>query len=178
MPHVLRFTVHCFCSKLHRALHFALCRHVCLCLESRVGLFAQAEGSLSIRSHSRVTLTVEGGQSGRSLLGLAPAQRLYQQGLEGARRGRDAHRALVDVFDGEAAAQHLDEHLPELPGREVVEERVEDGAQVEEGVGHGMEGDVAPEEGSGPAGLGHGGHHEATNLVGKPAHHQRPHDET
>uniref|UniRef100_A0A8C2WWK9 Uncharacterized protein n=1 Tax=Cyclopterus lumpus TaxID=8103 RepID=A0A8C2WWK9_CYCLU len=89
-----------------------------------------------------------------------------------------AHRALVDVFDGEAAPQHLNEHLPELPGGEVVEERVEDGAQVEEGVGHGVESDVAPEEGNGPAGLGHGGHHQTTDLVGEPAHHQRAHDET
>lgn len=81
------------------------------------------------------------------------------------------------MFDGEAAAQHLDENLPELSGGEVVEERVEHGAEVEEGVGHRMEGDVAPEVGNGPAGLWHGGHHQATDLGGKPAHHQGCHDE-
>lgn len=108
------------------------------------------------------------------------AQRLYQQGLEGARRDDVGapHVALVDVLDGEAAPQHLDEHLPELSGGQVVEERVEDGAEVEEGVGHRLESDVAPEVGGSPAGLGHGSHHKATDLVGKPAQHQGGHDET
>uniref|UniRef100_A0A8D0CTI9 Uncharacterized protein n=1 Tax=Sander lucioperca TaxID=283035 RepID=A0A8D0CTI9_SANLU len=89
-----------------------------------------------------------------------------------------AHGALVDVFDGEVAPQHLDKNLPELSGGEVVEERVEHGAEVEEAVGHRVESDVAPEEGNSPVGLGHGSHHKTTNLVGKPAHHQGPHDET
>ncbi len=88
------------------------------------------------------------------------------------------HGALVDVFDGEVAPQHLDKNLSELPGGEVVEEWVEDGAEVEEGVGHRVESDVAPEVGSSPAGLGHGSHHKTTNLVWKPAHHQGSHDET
>lgn len=82
------------------------------------------------------------------------------------------------MFDGQVASQHLDEDLPELSGGQVVEERVDDRAEVEEGVGHRPEGDVAPEEGDGPAGLWHGGHHEAADLVGKPAHHQGGHDET
>uniref|UniRef100_A0A3Q3H1K3 Uncharacterized protein n=1 Tax=Labrus bergylta TaxID=56723 RepID=A0A3Q3H1K3_9LABR len=86
--------------------------------------------------------------------------------------------ALVDVFDGEAAPQHLHEHLPELSGGEVVEERVEDRAEVEERVGHRVESDVAPEVRNGPAGLWNGRHHETTNLVWKPADHQRSHDET
>lgn len=88
------------------------------------------------------------------------------------------HVALVDVFDGEAAPQHLDKNLPELPGGQVVEERIEDGAEVEEGVGHRVESDVAAKVGSSPAGLGHDSHHEATDLVGKPAKHQGGHDET
>lgn len=111
---------------------------------------------------------------------LAAPQRLHQQRLQGA-RGDGAggpYVSLVDVFDGEAAPQHLDEHLPELSGGEVVEERVDDGAQVEEGVGHRVENHVAPEEGGSPAGLGHGGHHEATDLIGKPADHQGSNDET
>lgn len=103
-----------------------------------------------------------------------------QQGLEGA-RGHSAgarHGALVDVFDGEAAPQHLDENLPELPGGQVVEQRVDDGAEVEEGVGHRVENDVAPEVEASPTGLRNGSHHEATDLVGKPAQHQGGHDET
>uniref|UniRef100_A0A3Q1GHG7 Uncharacterized protein n=1 Tax=Acanthochromis polyacanthus TaxID=80966 RepID=A0A3Q1GHG7_9TELE len=76
--------------------------------------------------------------------------------------------AFVDVFNGEFAPQHLNKHLPELPGGQVVEERIDDGAEVEEAVGHWMEGDVAPEVGSSPAGLGQGGHHQTSNLVGKP----------
>uniref|UniRef100_A0A3Q3XMB5 Uncharacterized protein n=1 Tax=Mola mola TaxID=94237 RepID=A0A3Q3XMB5_MOLML len=87
-------------------------------------------------------------------------------------RGHSAgarHGALVDVFDGEAAPQHLDENLPELPGGQVVEQRVDDGAEVEEGVGHRVENDVAPEVEASPTGLRNGSHHEATDLVGKPA---------
>lgn len=110
----------------------------------------------------------------------AAAEGLDQQGLDGARgRGLGApHGAFVDVFNGQATSQHLDKDVPELSGGEVVEERVEDGAEVEEGVGHRMESDVAPEVGSGPTGLGNGGHHEATNLIGKPADHQGSDDET
>lgn len=86
--------------------------------------------------------------------------------------------ALVDVFNSEVAPQHLDKDLPELPGGQVVKERVEYRAEVEKGVGHRVEGDVAPEEGDSPAGLGHGSHHKTTDLVGKPANHQGSHDET
>lgn len=80
------------------------------------------------------------------------------------------------MFDGEAATQHLDKNVPELSGGEVVEERVEDRAEVEEGVSHRMESDVAPKVGSSPAGLGHSSHHETTNLVWKPAYHQGSHN--
>lgn len=82
------------------------------------------------------------------------------------------------MFDGEAAPQHLEENLPELPGGQVVEERINDGAEVEEAVGHGVECDVAPKEGQSPVRLGHGSHHEATDLIRKPAEHQGGHDET
>lgn len=88
------------------------------------------------------------------------------------------HGAFVDVFDGEAAPQHLEKNLPELPGGQVVEERINDGAEVEEAVGHGVESDVAPKVVHGPVRLGHGSHHEATDLIGKPAKHQGGHDET
>lgn len=81
------------------------------------------------------------------------------------------HVAHVDVFDGQATPQHLDEDLTELSGRQVVEERVDDRAKVEEGVGHRVEDDIAPEVGQRPAGLWNCGHHEAADLVRKPEHH-------
>lgn len=161
----------CFCSlcciKLYSTLYFSLWWYVCLGFESGIRIFSQVEGCLSIWSHSWVTLTLKGCKGGRGFLlcrggaaRLAATQWLYKQGLEGARRGSGAlHCALVDVFDGEAAPQHLDKNLPELSGGEVVEERVEYGAEVKEGVCHRVESDVAPEVGSGPAGLGHGSHH-------------------
>uniref|UniRef100_A0A3P9HAK0 Uncharacterized protein n=1 Tax=Oryzias latipes TaxID=8090 RepID=A0A3P9HAK0_ORYLA len=82
------------------------------------------------------------------------------------RMERKVDIALIDVFDGEVTAEHL------------VEERVEDGAQVKEGVCHREEGDVAPEVGGSPLGLWHSGHHEAADLVGKPAQCQGSHNET
>lgn len=81
------------------------------------------------------------------------------------------------MFDGEAAPQHLDKDLSELLGGQVIKERIEDGAEVEEGISNGVKCDVASEVGSSPEGLGKSGHHEAANLVGKPAHHQGCHDE-
>lgn len=86
--------------------------------------------------------------------------------------------ALVDVLDGEAAPQDLDEHLPELSGGQVVEERVDDRAEVEEGVGHGLQNHVAAEERGGPAGLGQHCHHDTADLHGQPAEHQGGHDES
>lgn len=74
--------------------------------------------------------------------------------------------ALVDVLDGEAAPQDLDENLPELFGGQVVQERIDDRAEVKEGVGHGMENHVAPEERGGPAGLGQRRHHNTADLQG------------
>uniref|UniRef100_A0A3Q2ZTC8 Uncharacterized protein n=1 Tax=Kryptolebias marmoratus TaxID=37003 RepID=A0A3Q2ZTC8_KRYMA len=86
--------------------------------------------------------------------------------------------AFVGVLDDEAAAQHLNKHLPELPGGHVVQERVENGAEVEEGVAHKVERGDSPQVGRRPVGLGDGGHHETKDLVGEPAHHQRSNDET
>lgn len=87
-------------------------------------------------------------------------------------------RASVDVLDGEAAAQDLDEDLPELSGGQVVQERIDDRAEVEEGVGHRLENHVAVEERGGPAGLGQRRHHNATDLHGQPAQHQGGHNQT
>uniref|UniRef100_A0A8C8BPV0 Uncharacterized protein n=1 Tax=Oncorhynchus tshawytscha TaxID=74940 RepID=A0A8C8BPV0_ONCTS len=69
-----------------------------------------------------------------------------------------------------AKRSHLDEDLSELAGREVVQEGVEHGTKVEEGVGHRVQHHIVAEVGHGPAGLGHGGSHQATHLVGQPAH--------
>lgn len=76
------------------------------------------------------------------------------------------------MFDRQAASKHLDKNLSELSGREVVEERVKDGAEVEEGVCDRVENDVDVEIRDSPARFGNGGHHEATDLVGEPADHQ------
>uniref|UniRef100_A0A8C7FFU5 Uncharacterized protein n=1 Tax=Oncorhynchus kisutch TaxID=8019 RepID=A0A8C7FFU5_ONCKI len=76
---------------------------------------------------------------------------------------------FVDMLNGEAAAQHLDKDLLELAGGEVVQEGVKHGAEVKEGVGHRVQRHIAAEVGHCPAGLGHGGSHQATHLVGKPA---------
>lgn len=81
------------------------------------------------------------------------------------------------MFNGETAPQHLHKHLPELLGGQVIKERIEDGAEVEEGISNGVKCDIASEVGSSPGGLGNSGHHDAANLVGKPAHHQRCYDE-
>lgn len=86
--------------------------------------------------------------------------------------------SLIGMFNGEMAHEYLDKDFPELPGGQVIKEWVEDGAEVEEGVSNMLKCDIAPKVGSSPARLGPGGHHKATNLVGKPAHHQRSHNET
>uniref|UniRef100_A0A8C7QGC5 Uncharacterized protein n=1 Tax=Oncorhynchus mykiss TaxID=8022 RepID=A0A8C7QGC5_ONCMY len=72
--------------------------------------------------------------------------------------------------DSSVVGRHLDEDLSELAGREVVQEGVEHGTKVEEGVGHRVQHHIVAEVGHGPAGLGHGGSHQATHLVGQPAH--------
>lgn len=92
--------------------------------------------------------------------------------------GGVGNRASVDVLDGEAAPQDLDEDLPKVSGGQVVQERIDDRAEVEEGVGHGLENHVAPEERGGPAGLGQRRHHNAADLHGQPAQHQGGHNQT
>lgn len=72
----------------------------------------------------------------------------------------------------------MEKHFPELSGGEVVEERVDYRAEIEKGVGDGVQRDVAVEVGHSPAGFGNRGHHETTDLVGEPAHHQRANNQT
>lgn len=164
--------------------YFSLWWHVYLCFPSWVRLLGQAEVCWRIWSHTCGLKCCKSGGSVLSWDGGATrpvtTQRLQQQRLEWARRGSlgEVDVALVDVFDGEVTAEHLQEHLPELSGGQIVEEGVEDGAQVEEGVCHREERDVAPEVGSSPLGLRHSRHHEAADLVGKPAQGQGSHNET
>lgn len=66
-------------------------------------------------------------------------------------------------------AEHLPEHAAELLRGHVVQERVEDGAQVEEGVREGEEGHVRPEVGPRPVVLGFGCSHDPPDLVRHPA---------
>uniref|UniRef100_A0A8U7NCX1 Uncharacterized protein n=1 Tax=Corvus moneduloides TaxID=1196302 RepID=A0A8U7NCX1_CORMO len=56
----------------------------------------------------------------------------------------------VGMLQGEAAAQHLQEHAAELLRGDVVQQRVHHRAEVEEDVGDGKEGDVGFEVGDGP----------------------------
>uniref|UniRef100_A0A673B5D3 Uncharacterized protein n=1 Tax=Sphaeramia orbicularis TaxID=375764 RepID=A0A673B5D3_9TELE len=80
-------------------------------------------------------------------------------------------KTRTNTFGGDSlvllqvAPQHLHKDLPEL-------------AEVEECVSHRMEGDVAMEVGGSPAGFGDSCHHKSPNLVGEPANHQGPHNET
>uniref|UniRef100_A0A3B5Q5S5 Uncharacterized protein n=1 Tax=Xiphophorus maculatus TaxID=8083 RepID=A0A3B5Q5S5_XIPMA len=69
------------------------------------------------------------------------------------------------VLDGQAAAQHLQEHLAEVTRRQVVEERVEHGAEVEAAVGHQVEPRVEPEIRQRPGRLRDGRRHQAPNSV-------------
>uniref|UniRef100_A0A3B3WUG1 Uncharacterized protein n=1 Tax=Poecilia mexicana TaxID=48701 RepID=A0A3B3WUG1_9TELE len=77
-------------------------------------------------------------------------------------------RRFLRVLDGQAAAQHLQEHL----------ERVEHGAEVEEGVGHQVEPRIDPEIRQRPGRLRDGRRHQAPQLVRKPAERQRADDQT
>lgn len=80
--------------------------------------------------------------------------------------------AVVGVGQRQAAAEHLAEHPAELLRGHVVQQRVDDGAQVEEGVGEGQEDHVGPEVGFGPVVLGFGRRHNPPHLVRHPADSQ------
>uniref|UniRef100_A0A8C0KNY2 Uncharacterized protein n=1 Tax=Canis lupus dingo TaxID=286419 RepID=A0A8C0KNY2_CANLU len=77
----------------------------------------------------------------------------------------------------QAAAQHLAERRAELLRGHVVQQRVDDGAQVEEGVGDGEQQHVGAEVGPGPVVLGLRRGHEPPHLVGQPAERQGHHDQ-
>lgn len=85
---------------------------------------------------------------------------------------------LVGVLQGQPAAEHLPEHLPELLRGHVVEERVDHGAEVEEGVGEGEKDHVGPEVRHGPFILGFGCSHDPPHLIWHPAHGQCHHDQS
>uniref|UniRef100_A0A674GRF0 Uncharacterized protein n=1 Tax=Taeniopygia guttata TaxID=59729 RepID=A0A674GRF0_TAEGU len=89
-----------------------------------------------------------------------------------------AEPLLVGVLQGEAAAQHLQEHAAELPGRDVVQQRVHHRAEVEEDVGDGKEGDVGFEVGDGPVLLWFSSSHDPSDLVWHPANRQSGNDQS
>uniref|UniRef100_A0A8C0ZBQ0 Uncharacterized protein n=1 Tax=Cyanistes caeruleus TaxID=156563 RepID=A0A8C0ZBQ0_CYACU len=84
----------------------------------------------------------------------------------------------VGVLEGEAAAQDLQEHAAELPGGDVVQQRVHHRAEVEEDVGDGKEGDVGSEVGVGPVLLGFSSSHDPSDLVWHPANRQGHNDQS
>uniref|UniRef100_A0A803WEJ7 Uncharacterized protein n=1 Tax=Ficedula albicollis TaxID=59894 RepID=A0A803WEJ7_FICAL len=84
----------------------------------------------------------------------------------------------VGVLQGEAAAQHLQEHAAELPRGDVVQQRVHHRAEVEEDVGDGEQGDVGVEVGDGPVLLWFRGSHDPSDLVRHPAKRQGRDDQS
>lgn len=84
----------------------------------------------------------------------------------------------VGVLEREAAAQDLQEHAAELPGGDVVQQRVHHRAEVEEDVGDGKEGDVGSEVGDGPVLLGFSSSHDPPDLVWHPANRQSGDDQS
>uniref|UniRef100_A0A8C6G765 Uncharacterized protein n=1 Tax=Mus spicilegus TaxID=10103 RepID=A0A8C6G765_MUSSI len=78
----------------------------------------------------------------------------------------------------QAAAEHLPEHLPELLRGHVVEERVDHGAEVEEGIREGQEDHVCPEVRSGPVMFGFCCSHDPSDLIGHPTHGQCHHNQS
>uniref|UniRef100_A0AAY5EDG6 Uncharacterized protein n=1 Tax=Electrophorus electricus TaxID=8005 RepID=A0AAY5EDG6_ELEEL len=74
--------------------------------------------------------------------------------------------AFVDVLDGEAAAQG-----------EVVQQRVEHRAQVEEGVSHRLQHGIHCQVVPRPHRLGNSCCHQTACLVGHPAHKQHADDQ-
>lgn len=110
--------------------------------------------------------------------GLAAPKGPKQQGAHQTGRGavRIVQGPLVDVLDGQPAAQHLHKDSAELAGGEGVEEGVDHRAEVEKGVGDRVEGDVGPEVGQSPLGFGLGRRHQPTDLIGYPASCKSPHN--
>lgn len=82
------------------------------------------------------------------------------------------------MLQSEPAAEHLPEHLPELLRRYVVEERVDHGAEIEEGVREGQEDHVRPEVRLGPVMLGFCRSHDPSDLIWHPTHGQCHHNES
>uniref|UniRef100_A0ABI7Z174 Uncharacterized protein n=1 Tax=Felis catus TaxID=9685 RepID=A0ABI7Z174_FELCA len=80
--------------------------------------------------------------------------------------------AVIGVWQRQAAAEHLPEHPAELLRGHVVQERVDDRAQVEESVGEGEEDHVRPEVGLCPVVLGFGCGHNPPHLIRHPADSQ------
>uniref|UniRef100_A0A4W5LJK9 Uncharacterized protein n=1 Tax=Hucho hucho TaxID=62062 RepID=A0A4W5LJK9_9TELE len=92
------------------------------------------------------------------------------EGLLMAGRG-----SVLRTMEG-SERRHLELLALSLSRPVVVQEGVEHRTKVEEGVSHRVQHHIVAEVGHGPAGLGHGGSHQATHLVGQPAHGKGAHD--
>lgn len=82
------------------------------------------------------------------------------------------------MLQSQPAAENLPENLPELLRRHVVEERVDHGAEVEEGVGEGEEDHVRLEVRLGPVMFGFCCGHDPSDLIWHPTHGQCHHDQS
>lgn len=82
------------------------------------------------------------------------------------------------MLQSQPAAEYLPEDLPELLRGHVVEQRVDHGAEVEEGVREGEEDHVRPEVRLGPVMFGFCGSHDPSDLIGQPTHGQCHHNES
>lgn len=85
---------------------------------------------------------------------------------------------LVGMLQSQPAAEYLPKHLPELLRGHIVEERVDHGAEVEEGVGEGKEDHVCLEVRLGPVMFGFGCSHDPSYLIWHPTHSQCHHNES
>lgn len=101
----------------------------------------------------------------------ASGRSLIEKGMRRAGRAdvRLPYVPFVHMRDGQFAEQHLDKHLTELTGRQVVEEGVQHWANVEEGIRYRVEDDIAPEVRHGPVCFVLDCSHETADLVRHPA---------
>ncbi len=108
-------------------------------------------------------------------------QRSAQQGpwcVSGALGGQAAlQRSSVGVLQRQTAQERLQEREAELARGQVIQQRVQHRAQVEEAVGHRMELDVAAQVTRRPCRLGHGRGHQPADMIGHPAHEQSADDQ-
>uniref|UniRef100_A0A8C1V4S0 Uncharacterized protein n=1 Tax=Cyprinus carpio TaxID=7962 RepID=A0A8C1V4S0_CYPCA len=81
-------------------------------------------------------------------------------------------RSSVSVLQRQTAQERLQERRAELARGQVIQQRVQHRAQVEEAVGHRIKLHVAAQVTHGPRRLGHRRRHQPADLIGHPAHEQ------